>query len=498
VAALKNENSLIYDIAAKREIPVPGGLKPYLATAFAFITPDRIVGHAGGHGEKSAILEFPSGKVIQALDLGGARPTPATHGDYILIRPIRDFAVGILDVKANQIVGANKQSTMDVYDKQYVSELKNGHIGLFGTAPAPIAEATLPRSALGRVRVAELSDDLNWLAVSESMRGAVWALPTSSRVLNLREFRGAYFSPEGTLFADFPKHEATPRSEARIALPQRQFAEAVKAPDAKWRQEGAYFVSMRPAKKPGDSAGNQDEKAEEETGAPVEGLNARIEVTDVPQEAQQNTVFEVRKVETGELLWSQAFPKETPRYFIHPRNKTVAFVWFAGQETAKNEVKNHPEWRERVPPVTESDQLVEVNDLATGKLQGGVIIATGGGSFEVIGAWADGDLLILSDNRGRIIAYSLSSGKERGKETGTLLALSSTTGALCLQKVPGRLEIYSLETMEKTDEFAFSTQVSLATFAREKKLFVLTADQTGYLLEPALTGHAEAVNGGNK
>src|SRR5208337_1736956 len=126
VAALKNEHNLIYDIRGKREIPVPGPLKGYLGTAFAFITPDRIIGHAGARGEKSAIVEFPSGKVIRQVDLGGARPTPATHGDYILIRPIKDFAVGILDVNANQIVGANKQSAMDVYDKQYVSELKNG------------------------------------------------------------------------------------------------------------------------------------------------------------------------------------------------------------------------------------------------------------------------------------------------------------------------------------------------------------------------------------
>ncbi|HKM66447.1 MAG TPA: M48 family metalloprotease [Candidatus Acidoferrum sp.] len=495
VAALKNEHNLIYDIRGKREIPVPGPLKGYLGTAFAFITPDRIIGHAGARGEKSAIVEFPSGKVIRQVDLGGARPTPATHGDYILIRPIKDFAVGILDVNANQIVGANKQSAMDVYDKQYVSELKNGQIGLFGAAPAPMAVATLPRSALGTVRTAALSDDLNWLAVSEKMRGAVWALPTSSRVLNLREFRGAYISPEGVLFADFPKHDATPRSVARIALQQRQFTEALKDPNATWKQRGEYLVNLRSANKPNDSAAKPDEKTEEAAEAPVEGLNWHVEETNVPQEVQQNTVFEVRKVETGELLWSQAFPKQTPRYFVHPSHKTVCFVWLAGQDAAKNELKAHTDWRGRVTSVADTDVLVEVNDLGTGKLLGGAIIGTGGGSYEINEVWAESDLLLLTDDRERTILYSLSSGKERGKEVGSLVAFSQAAGSLCLQKVPGRLEIYSLETMEKTDEFAFSSQVSMAAFVGGKRLFVLTADQTGYLLEPATTSHTAANSG---
>jgi len=491
VASLKSENNLIYDIREKRELPVPGNMKVYLGKAFAFVTSESVVGFAGEHGDKSAILEFPSGKLLRSVDLGGARPTPATHGDYILIRPIRDYAVGILDVNANQIVGANKQAAIDVYDKQYISELNNGHIGLFGTAPEPIAQAELPRGALGRLRTVTFSEDLNWLAVSEKMRGAVWALPTSARVLNLREFRGAYINPEGVLFADFPKRETSARSEAKIALQQRQFAEAVKSPDPNWKQEGPYFLSLRPAK-PGDAAAKPDEKADDSNEAPMEGLNLRIDITNVPQEPPRNTVLEVRKVETGELLWSQPFPKEAPRYFVHPRLKSISYLWYAGEEAAKNELKAHPEWRTRMPSVADTDVLVEVCDLATGKLQGAAVISTGAGSFELIGVWAEGDYLVLADNRDRLILYSLSTGKERGKQTGRFAAFSAVAGVLCLQNIPGRLEIYSLDDLEKTDEFTFVSQIVMAAFTGEKKLFVLTADQTGYLLEPATTVRAAA------
>jgi len=487
VAALKNESNLIYDIAGKRELPVAGSLKEYLGMAFAFVTPGSIVGFGGPHGEKSAIVEFPSGKVLHAIDLGGARPTAATHGAYILVRPIKDYAVGILDVNSNQLVGANKQSAIDVYDKQYVAELKNGEVGLFGTSTAPIAQVALPRGALGKLLTTALSDDLNWLAVSERARGAVWALPTNSRVLNLREFQGAYVTPDGVLFADFPKHDVTARSVARISLPQKQFAVAVKAPEPSWKQHGAYLVGVRSSKKDNGTEEDRDDQG----AAAGEGLNLHIEILDSAQEAQRNTVFEVHKIESGELLWSLAFPKETPRYFVSAGHKTVCFVWNASQDAAKAEWKAHPEWRRGAPP-GETDQLVEVYDLAGGKLLGGLLVNTGAGSFEVNSAWADGDSLLLQDNRDRVIVYSLSTGKESGKQTGHLVTFSNGAGAFCLQRVPGRLEIYSLSAVEKTDEFAFSSQVAMATFTSEKKLFVLTGDQTGYLLEPQIKGPASA------
>jgi hypothetical protein len=481
VAALKSENSLIYDIAGKHEIPVPGPLKPFLGMAFAFVTPESILGFAGQRGEKSAIVEFPSGKVLRPLDLGGARPTAATHGDYVLIRPIKDYAVGILDVNANQLVGANKQSALDVYDKQYVAEMKNGQVGLFGTGAGPMAEATLPRGVLGKLRTTALSGDLNWLAVSERSRGAVWALPTSSRVLNLREFQGAYFAPDGVLFADFPKHDVADRSVARISLQQKQFSVAVKALEPNWKQHGAYLVGMRSAKKENNSEQHPDD-GEDSVAALGEGLNLRIEDLAGGEETAHNTVFEVRKVESGELIWSLPFPKEAPRSFVSESHKTVCFVWYAGQDAAKIELKAHPEWRQNGQP-NESDQLLEIYDLASGVLRTGLVVTTGAGSFSVTSAGADGDSLLVEDNRGRVIVYSLSTGKEIGKQIGELITFSNAAGAFCLQKVPGRLEIYSLGSMEKTDEFGFSNNVVMATFTDEKRLFVLTDDQTGYLLE---------------
>jgi hypothetical protein len=484
VAALRNEHALAYDVAEHRDISVPSALRSFIGSSFAFITPDSIVGYSGSHGEKSAIVEFPSGKIIRPLDLGGARPSPATHGDYILIRPIKDNPVGILDVSSNQIVGANKLSAIDIYDKHYVSEMKNGHIGLFGAAPAPLAELALPRGAFGPLRTAVVSEDLSWLAVSGRLRGAVWSLPTSSRVLNLREFAGAYISPDGVLFADFPKHEGTARSIAHIAITQRQFSEAMKPPYRRSRQVGAYLVTLRPANDSNNSGKKTDDNEEDLAESLLEGLNWHFTFSSVYPEIEHNTIFEVRRVDSGTLLWSHNFPKETPRQFIRPHDDIAVFVWYVGESAAKAELRDHPEWRSRLSAVKDSDNLVEVYDLPSGKLQGGLIVSTGEGSFELTEARAAGSWLIVTDNLGRALVYSLASGKQLGKQFGSVVEFSAPARLLCLQRVPGELEIYSVDSMEKTDDFAFASNISMATFLEGgKKLFVLTADQSGYLLQ---------------
>ncbi len=48
----------------------------------------------------------------------------------------------------------------------------------------------------------------------------------------------------------------------------------------------------------------------------------------------------------------------------------------------------------------------------------------------------------------------------------------------------GQLAIYDLTSMEKRDQFIFSSPVSLVRFSPEgKSLFVLTANQTAYVLD---------------
>jgi hypothetical protein len=55
---------------------------------------------------------------------------------------------------------------------------------------------------------------------------------------------------------------------------------------------------------------------------------------------------------------------------------------------------------------------------------------------------------------------------------------------LCVENETGKLAVYDLETMEMRDEFTFSSPISMLRFSQDgRRLFVLTASQTAYVLD---------------
>jgi hypothetical protein len=61
---------------------------------------------------------------------------------------------------------------------------------------------------------------------------------------------------------------------------------------------------------------------------------------------------------------------------------------------------------------------------------------------------------------------------------------SRASNLLCVENERGQLTIYDLVSMEKRDEFVFSSPVLLTRFSNDgKSLFVLTASQTAYVLD---------------
>jgi hypothetical protein len=410
------------------------------------------------------------------------------HGDYLVLRPIKDFAAGVLDVHSNQIIRANKTSALDIYGKDCVVELKNGHLGLLNTTapgtssiPAVPIEAVLPKGYLGRLRATTVSDDLHWLALSGSSRGGVWDLSTGGRLLNLRDFHGAYVSSGGSLLLDFPKMDGQPRSIARIGLQQKQFSEAMKPEDTHSFQDGPFLVSYRPNKQ---DASKEDAEKDEGPSASPEGLNVHLEFSDFVRH-ESDVTLEVHEIETGKLLWSRKFAGEAPRHFTHWRENSIVLIWRMSEPAARAELNSQAEWKRRFPAAKDSDLLIEVLDYRTGNRVNGMVFNTEEGSTRIRSAYAAGDWLIYDDENRRVGVYSFSKGKEVGKVFGELETVSPAAGLLFLKTEPGKLGVYSLANLEQKDEFAFGSEVIFAAPVTDnKQLFVLTADQSTYLVEP--------------
>src|SRR6185369_3079583 len=84
---------------------------------------------------------------------------------------------------------------------------------------AQTASLAIPVGSMSRIYTANVSDNMQWLAVSSKTRGALWDLNTGQRKLHVRGFRGALVAANGTAIGDFPKLE--PENHSLVLLDGR-------------------------------------------------------------------------------------------------------------------------------------------------------------------------------------------------------------------------------------------------------------------------------------
>ena len=448
-----DSTALAVDLTTRSQINLRGPLKKLIAGGFTFFGPDRIVGINAQDPAKSAMVSFPAGEVLSELPLGTGKLAAATRGNYLLLRPIAKFPVGVFDLSTKKIFKANKQSALDLYDQVFVGERINGELGLYGVEKNDVkAVVQLPRNPLGRLRAAVLSADMNWLAVSERTRGAVWNLAKGERIFHLRGFSGGYFAEDGALYADFPKLDAAERTIGRLDPKTREVAVGADLKEERVSQHGPFLRVTRRAKKDGSY--------------------------------NENVIIEIQDTPSYKPLWSKAFPKEAPQVWMG--SFTMVLAWPVSSNAAKAEIKNDPKLGQQLAAMKEKegDYFLMVLDSRTGEPRGRLLIETGKGSFRISNVFTSGDWAVFTDTENRTLLYSLSTGEQKGRVFGSRAAISVASGLLCVENARGQLTLYDLASMEKLDQFTFSNAVELARFSADgKSLFVLSANQTVYLLD---------------
>jgi hypothetical protein len=186
------------------------------------------------------------------------------------------------------------------------------------------------------------------------------------------------------------------------------------------------------------------------------------------------------------LLWSKTYLKETPRLWLAPQSGTALLVWNVNDEVAKTEIKNDPVLSQQLLSMKEKegDYFLQILDAQTGNEKGKLLIETGKGSFRLKNVFAAGDWVIVTDTQNRVLIYSLKTGELKGRVFGGNAAVSLAKNLLCVENEIGKLALYDLKTLEKRDEFVFSSPISMLRFSPDgKKLFALTSNQIAYLLD---------------
>jgi WD40 repeat protein len=85
----------------------------------------------------------------------------------------------------------------------------------------------------------------------------------------------------------------------------------------------------------------------------------------------------------------------------------------------------------------------------------------------------------------QVLAYSLSTGQEKSHFFGTHPTTSST-GLLAVEVESGQLNVYDMTTSQLKQQYTFADPISFDVFSPDgKRLFVMTASQTAYVLDLA-------------
>ena len=449
------EAVMLYNVAAEAPVPLKGPAKRLLVSGFAFLGNDRIVGFNAADPKKSGMISLPSGDVTATFPLNGNRLEGATKGDFVFIRPYQKYAVVVTDLAKAMIVKGSPNPAIDIYGDAFVAERNTGELAIYNVADNQIkAVTTLPPAGLGRLRATAVSSDFKYVAVSGHSRGGVWALGSGERIFYMRGFRGALFDKDFSFFADFPKAAAEPRRMVKFDPATKSATGLGEIKDQSAAQHGPYLLVRSPLEQGGN-------------------ILERMKI-------------ELRDSRTGTQLWSRNFSKEPPEVFVDPEQRNVVFVWPASAATARDEARKTPALAKQLSSLKEKegDYLIQVLDAATGQPRGGLFVETGKGSFRLRDVTVAKDAVVAVDNSNRVLVYSLSTGTQIGRAFGNDTAVGAETGLLSVENASGQLTLYDLATMMKKDEFTFSSYVAYSVFSPDgKKLFVLTGNQTAYVLD---------------
>src|SRR5581483_1610335 len=332
--------------------------------------------------------------MIDQFPLADTKMETPTRGNYVLIRPVSNFAVAALDLSTKKFGFGSKQYALDISNDVFVIETKGGEVAMYNVANnSLISRASLPRSTFGRLRATALSPDFRWLAISERTRGAMWDVSSGERLLHVRGFRGAYLEDEGLLYADFPQGGGKERS---MAIMDRAGGAAAKPiPDRTARQYGPVVISTKPSKPNGSYS--------------------------------KDVIMDVRDTKSLDSLWTKPFPREAPRYWVNNREGTMVLLWSTSTDAARTEIKNDPKLGQQLAAMKEREgnYFIQALDSRTGKTLGQLIVETGKGSFRINSVFAVDDWLIVSDSDNRVLVYQLSTGQPKGKVFGQWVTASA-------------------------------------------------------------------------
>jgi WD40 repeat protein len=454
---------LMLDLTTRSKIKVPSSIRDEVGLSFSFLGSDRIVGINYKSPQKSRLLKFPSGEALSDVAFWqGLNLRAAAHGDFLIVGPLKDYPLGVMDLATKENKVVIRQNTADIYDGLILTEQVTGQLALHVKDKAePVAVLALPEGNLGSLRASAASSDLNLLAVSSRTRGAVWDISRDFRVVQMRRFSAVGFDG-AALYADLPEFQGFARQTAELHLDTgaHTFHE-MNSKDGIAVQHGLYLLVTKPRK---------------------EGVE------------RSNADIVVRDIRSGTVLWSRYFPDEIPSISFDPEIGTAVLRWRILEAAARKELQGLPQLNQ---PADKDDYLCEVLDANSGNRLSAFILRSNKGSTHFLHAAANQKWAVVEASGDQLIAYAVPSGEEEVQFFGSNPVLSSSS-LLAFDNDRREVTLYDLATSGERQQYVFAQPVACKIFSKDgKRLLVFTVDQTVYLFDVTTATKIEKVAASN-
>jgi WD40 repeat protein len=485
-------DALALDLSTAKPISASGDLKKATRGSFIFLSPDKILATLPSSREDAGVFTFPLGKRLAKFPLAATEMELTANPRYVIVKSNRGL-ISFFDLERGELVGGFNKANVALWNDVFISELISGNVSIASAKfdvetktlrTTQIASADIPVASMNRVYAANVSDNMQWLAVSSKTRGGMWDLNTGERKLHVRGFRGAIVAASGSAIGDFPKLEPVKHSLVYLDAPKGAVNVVREIPEKGARQYGRFILVRTSLKTLKD---REKEKVKEKGKAEAEVDESGSILDDDSSETLTREVrFELRDLVNDKVIWTKDFPKEAPGYFFDDFSGRTIFYWSLGSEAGKARLKEDPTLVERSRQMgnKDDDYVVEIFDAFANKSMGTVLLETGKGSFDIKSGFSEGDWLVLRDDNNRVLTYSIKDGDLRHRFFGTNAAMNPNGKQIVVENYPGELTVYDLATGNHYAHLRFKTRAVFTRFSLDgKRLLVLTAGQVAYAFE---------------
>jgi hypothetical protein len=459
---------LALDLTTRKQISTSGDLKKATRGAFIFLSPAKILATMPASPDDSGIFTFPEGRRLAKFALSAMDMALTANPKYVILKLPSD-TISFFDLERGESIGGFNKSNVALWNDVLISNMASGNVALSNAQfiaetktlrTTRSAAVDIPVGSMNRIYAANVSDNLQWLAVSSKTRGALWDLNTGERKLHVRGFRGALVAANGTAIGDFPKLE--PENHSLVLLDGRTSGVNIvrQIPERGARQYGRFMLVRKTLKNDKGEEGN-------------EPLNREVR-------------FEMHDIVKNQVVWSKDFPKDAPGYFFDDFSGRMILYWGLGSEAGKARLKEDPALVERSRQMgnKDDDYVLEIIDAFQNKSVGSLLLETGKGSFDIESGFSEGNWLVLRDDNNRVLVYSITDGELRHRFFGANAAVNPTGRQIAVQNYPGELTVYDLASGNTVTRFRFKTPVAFTRFSLDgKRLLVLTAGQVAYAFD---------------